>query len=412
MSQNRYIAGLDVGTTKICAIIAEIVDDGQSSVLGVGISPCEGLKKGIVVDMVATSSAIKDAIEKAERMAGVQIQSLVVGVTGEHISCVNNRSVIAINHPEREIRENDLDRLMDTARIIVLPPEREIIHAIPRWYAIDGQSGIHSPVGMHGSRLEMETHIVTGLSSFINNVVKCVHLAGFSVDGTVLEPIADAESVLVNDERELGVALIDIGGGTSDLAIYIDGQIYYSGVIPVGGNHFSRDIAVGLCCSLEEAERVKKEHGSAIADGNDMEPFEVTVLSNEKPRFLPKKVLVEIIEPRLSELVQLALDEIERAGCQGRLPTGLVFTGGGSQIRGLAEIAGKLASMPVRIGKPIGFSGMTDVVQKPECATAAGLVLYWSRHSTKEAVHVEEGPIWTALISKIKELLSRFSVDL
>lgn len=411
MSNSHLITGLDVGTTKICAIIAEVAEDEQPNIIGVGISPCAGLKKGVVVDLASTAAAIKDAVEKAERMAGEQIASVIVGLTGEHISCVNSRSVIAIGHPEREINDRDLDRLTDTAKIIVLPPEREIIHAIPRWYSIDGQVGVHSPVGMHGNRLEMETHIVTGLSSFIQNVVKCVHLAGLSVDGTVLEPIAGGESVLVPAEKDLGVALIDIGGGTSDVAIYIDGQIYYSGVIPVGGNHVTRDIAVGLRTSTEEAERVKVACGSVFVDGNDMEPFEVTVLANEKPRHLPKKILVEIIEPRMNELCQLVQEQIELAGCQDRLPTGIVFTGGGSQLKGLSELATKVTGLPARIGGPVGFTGLVDAVSKPQCATAAGLVLFWNRYYANHVAYHEDDKPWSGIVRKIKDLFLRFRGD-
>ena len=403
MINGHLVTGLDVGTTKICAVIADVTSDARPNILGVGISPCTGLKKGIVVDLAETSAAIKDAIEKAERMAGEEVQSLVVGITGEHISCVNNRSVVAINHSDGEIGEGDVARLLDAAKVIVLPPEREIIHAIPRWYSVDGQSGIHSPVGMHGTRLEMETHIVTGLSSFIQNVVKCVHIAGFSVDGTVLEPLAAAECVLVPAERELGIMLVDIGGGTSDVAIYIDGEIYYSGVIPVGGNHFTKDIAVGLRTSLEEAERVKIRYGQSVIGEDGTEPFEFAVLASDKPRHLPRKVLVEIIEPRTSELCQLVVDQIDMAGCQDRLPAGIVFTGGGSQLSGVAEVATSVTGLPSRIAKPIGFSGLVDAVSNPSCATAAGLVLFWNKYYSAEPKESEN--IFLSLLRHIKEFL-------
>ncbi|HEY3298240.1 MAG TPA: cell division protein FtsA [Armatimonadota bacterium] len=411
MTHGNLIAGLDVGTTKICAVIAQVADGEQPNIIGVGTSPCDGLKKGVVVDLDKTSAAIKDAVTKAERMAGEEIQSVVVGVTGEHIACVNNRSMIAVNHPDREIGESDVARLLDTAKVIVLPPEREIIHAIPRWYS-DGQAGIHSPVGMHGTRLEMETHIVTGLSSFLQNVVKCVHMAGFSVDATVLEPLAGAESVLVPAERELGVALVDIGGGTSDVAIYIDGQIYYSGVIPVGGSHFTRDLAVGLRSSIEEAERVKVENGQvSIRNEAGMEPFEFTTLAGDKPRHLPKKVLVEIIEPRMTELCHLVIGQIELAGCQDRLPAGIVFTGGGAQLKGLADLAAKVTGLPARIGKPVGFSGLMEAVSNPACATAAGLVLFWDKYYSREDNRSAGEGLVAGLIRRIKELFSRFGTE-
>ena len=403
MTNGNLITGLDVGTTKICAVIAEVSDGACPNVIGVGMSPCNGLKKGVVVDLASTSAAIKDAIENAERMAGEEVQSVVVGITGEHISCVNNRSVVAINRSDGEIGGNDVARLMDAAKVIVLPPEREIVHAIPRWYSVDGQTGIHSPVGMHGTRLEMETHIVTGLSSFIQNVVKCVHMVGFSVDGTVLEPLAAAESVLVPAERELGVMLVDIGGGTSDVAIYIDGEIYYSGVIPVGGNHFTKDLAVGLRTSLEEAERIKVQHGQSVNVDEGLEPFEFAVLASDRPRHLPKKVLVEIIEPRLTELCQLVVDQIDLAGCRDRLPAGLVFTGGGSQLNGAADLASSVTGLPARIAKPVGFSGLVDAVSNPACATAAGLVLFWNKYYSAEGKESEN--ILMSLLRHIREFL-------
>ena len=340
VSQDHVIAGLDIGTTKICAVIAGVSPDAQPEVIGVGTSPCAGLKKGVVVDLAATTEAIHSALDKAQRMSGEQVHSAVVGVTGEHIACLNSRSVIAITHSNREITESDVDRLLDTAKVIVVPPDREIVHAIPRWYAVDGQDGVHAPMGMHGNRLEVETHIVTGMSSFIQNVVKCVHQAGYAVDATVLEPIATAESVLTPAETDLGVVLVDIGGGTSDLAIYIGGSIYYSGVVPVGGNHVTRDLAIGLRTSIEEAERLKVNFGCALAgsDGQN-EPFEFVSLGNSKPRQLPRKVLAEIIEPRMIELLQMVREHVEKAGCADKAPAGMVLTGGGSLLEGLPELA-------------------------------------------------------------------------
>ena len=411
MSNTELIAGLDVGTTKICAVIAEVEADSKPNVIGVGVSPCTGLKKGIVVDIESTTAAIRDAMSKAERMAGGEIHSVVLGITGEHIACLNSRSVIAISHPGREISSNDLDRLLDTAKFIVLPPEREIIHAIPRWYSVDGQTGIQTPVGMHGNRLEVETHIVTGLSSFIQNVVKCVHNAGLSVDASVLEPIATGESVLLPAEKDLGVAVVDIGGGTSDVAIYIDGQIYYSGVIPIGGNHFTRDTAIGLRTSIEEAERVKVNYGCALVSQSDeLDAFDVISLGSEKPRHLPAKVLAEIIEPRASELCNMVMDQIEKAGCEERLPVGIVFTGGGSQLKGLSELASKVTGLPARTASPSGVTGLVDVVSSPSCATAVGLVLYWSHMHPKHAAD-NDISLLASFIRRVRELLARFSGD-
>ncbi len=407
---HHLITGLDVGTTKVCAIIAEVGHDGPPHVLGVGLSPCAGLKKGIVVDLDATTSAIRKALEEAEHMAGREVRSVLLGVTGEHIACLNNRSAVAITHPGREISESDIERLLDSARVIVLPPDREILHAIPRFYSVDGQPGIQSPLGMFGSRLEVEAHIVTGLSSFIQNVVKCVHQAGWSVDATVLEPIATGESVLLPTEKDLGVCVVDIGGGTSDVAIYVDGEIYYSGVIPVGGNHVTRDIAIGLRTSIEDAERIKREFGCASISGSkELGTFEVRSIEGQKPRELPVKVLAEIIEPRAVEICHLVLDQIEKAGCEDRLPAGLVFTGGGSQLRGFADLASEATGLAVRVATPRGVDGMTDAIANPSLATAVGLVLYWNRthvdHTSNGYVH----GLLPSLLKSIRGLIAKFA---
>ena len=407
MGESCIATGLDVGTTKICAVVAEIGPGRPPDIIGVGTSPCTGLKKGIVVDLAATTAAIHSAVEKAQRMAGEEVHSSAVGVTGEHIACLNSRSVIAITRPGREISEGDVERLLDTARTIVLPADREIIHAIPRWYSVDGQDGVHSPVGMHGNRLEVETHIVTGMTSFIQNVVKCVHQAGLSVDGTVLEPIATAECVLTPAERDLGVVLIDIGGGTSDVAIYIGGSIYYSGAIPVGGNHVTRDLAIGLRTSIEEAERVKIDCGCALTGREeDSEPFEFASLGSARTRQLPRKVLAEIIEPRMTEIIQLILDHVHKAGCGDRVPAGLVFTGGGSLLRGLPELAMRMTGLPARVGRPSGMTGLADSVNSPACATAVGLVQFWANHQERYPGDGSYGAVWPRLVGRLRELIN------
>jgi cell division protein FtsA len=411
MARDELITGLDVGTTKVCAVIAEIEPESRPNIIGVGTYPCAGLKKGIVVDIESTTHAIHNAITGAERMAGREVRSVVVGVTGEHIACLNSRSVVAITHSGREISSNDVERLLDSARVVVLPPDREIIHAIPRWYSVDGQVGVRSPVGMHGNRLEVETHVVTGLSSFLQNVVKCVDQAGLSVSGVVLEPIATAESVLLPAEEDLGVALLDIGGGTSDLAIYFDGQIYHSVVIPVGGNHVTRDIAVGLRTTIEEAERVKLLYGCALVSGVEpSESFEVSSLGSDKVRQLPRKVLAEIIEPRMVEVCHLMQDQIKKAGCEERLPAGLVFTGGGAQLPGLPELASAVTGLAARVGTPTGVSGLVEAVRSPSCATAVGLVLFWDEHESKQPESDGTGsPFVSNLIRRIRDLFAKIS---
>ena len=411
MGHGYLITGVDVGTTKVCAVIAEVGLDSQPNIVGVGISPCAGLKKGIVVDLEATTTAIRDAVDRAERMAGEEVHSVLVGVTGEHISCQNSRSVIAITQPGREISQHDVDRLLEAAGVVVLPPEREILHAIPRWYSVDGQVGIQSPVGMHGNRLEVETHVVTGLSSFIQNVVKCVHQAGLSVEATILEPVATGESVLLPAEKDLGVAVVDIGGGTSDVAVYVDGQIYHSGAVPVGGSHVTRDIAIGLRSAIEEAERIKIEEGCALTD-DGREAFEVTSLGSRKSRQLPRRVLAEIVEPRMAEICHLVVDEVEKAGCEDRLAAGLVFTGGGSQLEGLSELASKVTGSSARIGTPCGVTGLVDAVRSPACSTAVGLVLFWSRYHAKDASDGFGNAFLPNLMKGVRELFARIGTRL
>lgn len=413
LAQKELIAGLDVGTTKICAVVAEIEPDTWPNIIGVGISPCTGLKKGVVVDIETTTAAIHDAVDKAERMAGCEIASVLVGVTGEHIACLNSRSVVAITHNQRrEISPSDVERVLDSAKVIVLPPDREIIHAIPRWYSVDGQVGVKSPVGMYGNRLEVETHVVTGLSSFIQNVVKCVNQAGLGVEATILEPIATGESVLTPAETDLGVVLVDIGGGTSDVAIYINGQIYHSAVVPVGGTHVTRDIAIGLRTTIEDAERIKIEHGIATVGAvGETESFEVASLGGGRPRHLPRKVLAEIIEPRASEILSLVMDHVVQAGCQDRIPAGLVLTGGGSQLRGLCELATEVTGLPARVGSLHGVNGLVEAVSSPSCATAVGLVLFWNRRCAWEEHGMDGSSLWASMIQRVRQFLARFGGD-
>ena len=393
------LVGLDIGTTKICTLIAEVAEGqgsgggardgsgGQSGaalrVLGVGVAPSTGVRRGVIVDIEQTVRAIQESVEQAQRVAGADIHAVVVGVTGEHIASLNSRGVVAITHAHREITEEDVQRVGENSRVIVLPPDREIIHAIPRGYAIDGQNGIRSPVGMSGTRLEVETHIVTGATSFLRNVVTCVERAGLRIEDMVLEPIATAEAVLLPAEREMGVALVDIGGGTSDLAIFQNGDICYSSVVPVGGEYVTKDIAAGLRVAFEEAERIKLAHGIArVADvprvvGGESPTFPFTYLGGEAAS-LPLRTLGEIIEPRVEELFQLVDRAIQRSGYANRLPAGLVLSGGGAQLRGLRELAGAVTSLPVRIGQPgPEVASLSETVQLPAYATAVGL-LRWA----------------------------------
>lgn len=379
MPRHDLIAGLDIGTTKTCCVVAELGEGTDILISGVGVSPSTGLKKGIVVDIDATVHSIEDAVVKAARQSGRDISTVFVGVTGEHITSLNSRGVTAITHPDREISEDDVERVLEQSRVIVIPPDRIILHAIPRSYSLDGQNGIKHPVGMSGSRLEVETHIVTGGHTFLQNVEKCVTRAGLQIDdmGMVLEPIATSCAVVLPAEKSLGVCMVDIGGGTSDLAIFQGGEIYYSAVVPVGGMHVTNDIATIFRMTTDDAEKAKIEHGNAVAGScTATEQLGIRQIGSDEVRPIRKHGLCEIIEARMQELFHLVQKEIMKSGCHDLLPAGMVLTGGGSQLKGAADCASSALGMPVRIGKPGRIGGLGDSVDSPAFSTAVGLVQY------------------------------------
>ena len=380
MAKNETITGLEIGGTKICATMGAPAGDGRLEITGVGIAPSTGLKKGVVVDMEATVTGIREAVDKAQRMSGEEIRSVVLGVSGEHISSLNSKGVVAITHPDRQISREDVERVMDASRVVVLPPDREIIHSIPRTYSIDGQDGVRDPVGMSGVRLEVETHLVHGGITFLQNSMRCVERANLEVEELVLASLATGEAVLLPAERELGVALVDIGGGTTDVAIFLNGEIFYSAVVPIGGDYVSHDIAVGLQASLDEAERIKLENGCAVeASCSDEDIFNYCRLGTDEPRELPRKILAHIIEPRMEDIFEHVRQEILRSGCAGMLPAGLVLTGGGSLLPDVTGLSTRLTDLPARVGLPQNLSGMADAVESPIYATSVGLVAYTAR---------------------------------
>jgi cell division protein FtsA len=385
------VVGLDIGTTKVCTIVAELDEDGRYRIVGVGIALSSGIRKGVVIDIESAAQAITESLDKAQAMAGYEIHRVIVGVTGAHIASLNSRGVIAITHPSREITEEDVARVQEQSRVIVLPPDREIIHAIPRSYSIDGQGGIRFPVGMSGTRLEVETHIVTGAITFLQNVTKSVHKAGLTIEMMTLEPIATAEAVLLADEKKLGVAVVDIGGGTADVAIFVEGDICYSSAIPVGGSHVTRDISVGLRASHEEAERVKLQEAVAMASLIDPNAvFEVASLGSDEPRILPQRILAEIVEPRMNELFTMVRQEILKSGYYNLLPAGIVLSGGGSRLTGSIELCQQVTGMPTRLGLPHPVEGIAEDLRSPIYSTAIGLIEYGARahrqiqHVTRE----------------------------
>jgi cell division protein FtsA len=372
--KDELIVGLDIGTTKICAVVAERSANGVD-VVGIGTHPSRGLRKGVVVDIDATVASIKQAVEEAELMADCEITSVYAGIAGGHIRAFNSHGVVAVK--DREVREGDVKRVIDAAKAVAIPMDREVIHVIPQEFIIDDQDGIREPLGMSGVRLEAKIHIVTAAVTSAQNIVKCANKAGLNVIDIVLEPLASAEASLAGDERELGVCLMDIGGGTTDVAVFAEGSIQHTAVLALGGAHISNDIAVGLRTPFDEAERIKKKFGvsaSRFLPSDDV--ISVPSVGGRRPREVSRKILCEIIEPRIDEILSLARQTLVKKGLEGSMPSGVVLTGGCSALEGLLDLAEEIFEAPVRLGIPIHVGGLQDVVRGPMYATGVGLVLY------------------------------------
>lgn len=394
MSNHGYIASLDVGTKKICVLIAEITEEDDLEIVGVGLSPSHGLRKGIVVDIEEASHAIQEAVRSAERMAGLKINSVFVGIAGSHISSQNSHGVVAVTGKDREIKKSDIDRAMEAARGIPLGQGEKIIHSLPREFKVDGTGGIKHPQGMSGIRLEVETHIVTGAATSLDNLAKCVKRADLKIEEIILEQVASSEAVLTADERELGVALVDIGGGTSDFIVFHEGSIAYTSVLPVGGNHVSNDIAVGLKTPVSEAEKIKIKYGAATPDKVDREEkIDVLSASGKEKRKVSRRYLCQIIKPRMEELFSLVKKELNNSGSREKTPGGLVLTGGASLLQGSSELAAEVIDLPVRIGEPDYVDDLSHIIENPVYtrredqipravySTAVGLLLYASNYT-------------------------------
>jgi cell division protein FtsA len=373
-SPRGTIVGLDIGTTKTCAVVAAATSRGLE-VIGVGEAPSSGLRRGVVTDLEATVRSIETATERAERMAGVHISQVYVGVTGEHMQSANNRGVVAISGEEREVAPNDVRRVVEASKLIQVGGERQIVHALPRHYMIDGHDGIVDPVGMSGARLEVETHIVTGGAAFITNVLKCVHRAGLEPAGIVFEPLASAAATLSSEEKHVGVALLDIGGGTTDIAVFAGGGAVYTATIPVGGNILTNDIAFGLKTSFAEAERVKRASASLRERSEGEDPFTVTSLDGRTTQTVTRAELRAIVEPRIVEIFKIARAQIGEHKPRELTLAEIVLTGGGARLDGLDTLAGAFFGIPARIGLPTAIGGLSDAYRHPEYATAVGLVL-------------------------------------
>lgn len=379
--RDQIIVGLDIGTTKICAIVAEIAEDRSVHVVGVGSSPSRGLRKGVVNNIESTVESVKKAVEEAELMAAVQINSVYTGIAGSHISGINSRGVVALKKPE--VSRHDIQRSVESARALsVIPQDRRILHVMPREFMVDDQDGIRDPMGMSGARLEVDVHIITGAVTSAQNLIKSVNKAGLDVVDIILQPLASSEAVLSQEEREMGVAMVDLGGGTADLAIFSDGSIRHTAVLPIGGQHITTDIALGLRTPPAEAEKIKLQYGVARVDlVSDDNLIEVPGVGDRPPRSLSRREVAQIIEPRVEEILELVGREITRAGFDGMLAAGVVITGGTSLLAGMPEAAERVLDLPARRGLPSGVGGLRDVVSGPMHATGVGLILHAVRHA-------------------------------
>lgn len=402
---NGVIVGLDIGTTKVCAIVAEKNGDGVVDVIGLGHSPSRGLRKGVVVNIEATVDSIRRAVEDAELMAGVEIRSAFVGIAGGHIKGINSRGVIAISGKNREVTRQDIERVIDAAKAVALPVDREVIHVLPQEFMIDDQGGIREPLGMSGIRLEAEVHIVTGAVASAQNIIKCANRAGLEVQDIVLQQLASSEATLTPEEKELGCVLVDIGGGTTDVAVFVEGSVYHTAVLAVGGDLLTNDIAIGLRTPHPEAESLKRKYGCALASmTRPDEKIEVPSVGGRRPRILSRQTLCEIIQPRLEELFSLVDREVRRAGYAGRLNGGVVATGGSSIMEGVPELAEQVFDMPVRRGIPRGVGGLTDVISSPMYATGVGLGLYGAAHQGRRKFRqVTDRNIFDKVVARMKE---------
>jgi cell division protein FtsA len=373
--EKNLLIGLDIGTSKIAALVGEVKEDGAIEIIGLGTHPSRGLKKGVVVDIESTVQSIQRAVEEAELMAGCEIHSVHAGIAGSHIRSLNSHGITAIK--EREVTQADVDRVIDAARAVAIPADQKILHILPQEFIIDGQEGIREPVGMCGVRLEARVHMVTGAVSAAQNIVKCIRRCGLEVDDLVLEQLSSSYAVLGEDEKELGVCLVDIGGGTTDLAVFTDGAIRHTAVIPIAGDQVTNDIAVALRTPTQYAERIKIQYACALTQlAGSGETIEVPSIGERAPRRLSRQTLAEVVEPRYEELLTLLQTELRRSGFEDMVAGGVVMTGGSSKMEGLIDLAEEVFHMPVRLGCPQYVSGLDDVLRNPIYATGVGLLIY------------------------------------
>ncbi len=395
---DQVLVGLDIGTSKIACVVAEASPDGKLDVIGIGTHPSRGLRKGVVVNIESTVESIRLAVEEAELMSGVDIQSVFTGIAGSHIRGYNSHGVVASKGSE--IMREDVDRVIDAAKAMNIPADQQILHILPQEYIIDNQDGIREPIGMSGVRLEAKVHIVTGAVSSAQNIVKCCNRCDLDVSDMVLEQVASSEAVLMQDEKDIGVVLVDIGGGTTDIAVFLDGAIRHTAVIPIGGDHLTNDLVIGLRTSAREADQLKRKYGACMTSLVPPEDqIEIPSVGGREPRPMPRQVMAQILEPRVEELFEMIKNELQRSGYQELVAAGLVLTGGSSLLEGMVELAEDIFDMPVRLGRPHGVGGLVDVVSSPMYATGVGLILYGQRYrqsgkSIKSSDHNILARVW------------------
>lgn len=409
MVKGDRIVGLDIGTTKICAIVAEVEEEGLK-ITGVGNSPSDGLKRGVVVNVDKTVRSIQQAIDKAERMSDTRITAVYAGIAGDHIRSFNSRGVIAVSGPDNEVNSHDVARVIEAAKAISIPMDREIVHVLPQDYSVDDQPGIKDPIGMSGVRLEADVHIVTGAVTSAQNICKSIRRAGVEVVDLVLEPIASSYSVLTDDEQEMGVVLVDIGGGTSDIAVFYDGSIRHTAVVGLGGENVTRDVAVGLRTPFKHAEEIKRTYGCAMTSlVSKEEVIEVPGVAGRPPDRVERAELASIIEARMEEIFVLVNSEIRRTDYFDLLAAGIVVTGGGAMVEGCVDLAEEVFGMPARLGTPRGVTGLVDAVTQPIYATGVGLVQFGLEHQHREGQFASaNGDMFNSILGRMKGWVKDF----
>ncbi|QIT56275.1 cell division protein FtsA [Aquisalimonas sp. 2447] len=401
-TEQSLLVGLDIGTSKVVAIVGEVGSGGQVEISGIGSHPSRGLKKGVVVNIESTVQSIQRAVEEAELMAGCQIHSVYVGIAGSHVKSLNSHGIVAIR--DKEVGQADLDRVIDAARAVAIPADQKILHILPQEFIIDSQEGIREPIGMSGVRLEAKVHMVTGAVSAAQNIVKCIRRCGLEVDDVILEQLASAHAVLTEDEKELGVCLVDIGGGTTDIAVFTDGAIRHTAVIPIAGDQVTNDIAVALRTPTQHAEEIKVKYACALSQlaGAD-ETIEVPSVGDRPARRLSRQTLAEVVEPRYEELMNLVHQELRRSGFEDLIAAGVVLTGGSSKMEGAIELAEEVFHMPVRLGVPQNVTGLSDVVRNPVYSTGVGLLNFGAGHRGRTpTVDYDKSEGFSALWDRMK----------